>query len=40
MKGKVANMFTMMIKWGKIYILKKIAVNYNSFEKMYPVKGI
>ena len=32
-------MFAMLIKWCKIQ-KKKITANYNSFEKMNPIKGL
>ena len=38
MKGENHNMFAMLIVWGKIQ--KKITSNYNSFEKMNPIKGL
>ena len=37
-KVKVANMFAMLIIWCKIQ--KKITANYNSFDKMNPIKGL
>ena len=45
-KVKVADMFMILIIWweknaGKCIIYrKKITATYNSFEKMYPIKGL